>query len=129
MKPLIIKYIFLLLVFFHYLKDYWEKHPEVTVLDPPRAIQHVHNRQSMLEDVADLNLADCYGISFTFNLQRNKFYFARLLYSRILLNRFRFLFLSISLHKATCGSVHCLSSMQIPISFLMERALFVFEII
>ncbi|KAH7689820.1 inositol-1,3,4-trisphosphate 5/6-kinase / inositol-tetrakisphosphate 1-kinase protein [Dioscorea alata] len=43
------------------LEDYWEKHPEVTVLDPPGAIQHVHNRQSMLQDVADLNLADCYG--------------------------------------------------------------------
>ncbi|PKA66510.1 Inositol-tetrakisphosphate 1-kinase 2 [Apostasia shenzhenica] len=43
------------------LEDYREKHPEVTVLDPPDAIQHVHNRQSMLQDVADLNLCDCYG--------------------------------------------------------------------
>ncbi|WOL10926.1 inositol-tetrakisphosphate 1-kinase 3 [Canna indica] len=43
------------------LEDYWEKHPEVTVLDPPAAIQHLHNRQSMLQDVADLNLSDCYG--------------------------------------------------------------------
>ncbi|XP_019051812.1 PREDICTED: inositol-tetrakisphosphate 1-kinase 3-like isoform X2 [Nelumbo nucifera] len=43
------------------LEDYREKHPEVTVLDPPDAIQHVHNRQSMLKDVADMNLSDCYG--------------------------------------------------------------------
>ncbi|KAF8377694.1 hypothetical protein HHK36_031078 [Tetracentron sinense] len=42
------------------LEDYRQKHPEVTVLDPPDAIQHVHNRQSMLQDVADLNLSDCY---------------------------------------------------------------------
>eukprot|EP00268_Persea_americana_P042891 TRINITY_DN4297_c1_g2_i5.p1 TRINITY_DN4297_c1_g2~~TRINITY_DN4297_c1_g2_i5.p1 ORF type:complete len:336 (-),score=71.82 TRINITY_DN4297_c1_g2_i5:440-1447(-) len=43
------------------LEDYRQNHPEVTVLDPPDAIQHVHNRQSMLQDVADLNLSDCYG--------------------------------------------------------------------
>eukprot|EP00262_Sarcandra_glabra_P013166 TRINITY_DN3595_c0_g1_i1.p1 TRINITY_DN3595_c0_g1~~TRINITY_DN3595_c0_g1_i1.p1 ORF type:complete len:348 (+),score=55.32 TRINITY_DN3595_c0_g1_i1:353-1396(+) len=43
------------------LEDYRQKHPEVTVLDPPDAIQHVHNRQSMLQDVADLNLSDCNG--------------------------------------------------------------------
>ncbi|RWW48749.1 hypothetical protein BHE74_00045155, partial [Ensete ventricosum] len=47
--------------FLCYLKDYWEKHPEVTVLDPPAAIQHLYNRQSMLQDVANLNLSDCYG--------------------------------------------------------------------
>lgn len=43
------------------LEDYREEHPEVTVLDPPDAIQHVYNRQSMLQDVADLNLSDFYG--------------------------------------------------------------------
>ncbi|KAF5444275.1 hypothetical protein F2P56_036761 [Juglans regia] len=42
-------------------KDYRQKHPEVTVLDPPDAIEHLHNRQSMLQDVADLNLSDCHG--------------------------------------------------------------------
>ncbi|XP_008790411.2 inositol-tetrakisphosphate 1-kinase 3-like isoform X2 [Phoenix dactylifera] len=42
-------------------KDYGRKHPEVTVLDPPDAIQHLRNRQSMLEGVADLNLSDCHG--------------------------------------------------------------------
>ncbi|KAG1341856.1 putative Inositol-tetrakisphosphate 1-kinase 2 [Cocos nucifera] len=42
-------------------KDFGRKHPEVTVLDPPDAIRHLHNRQSMLEGVADLNLSDCYG--------------------------------------------------------------------
>lgn len=36
-------------------------HPEVTVLDPPHAIQQVHSRQSMLQDVTDLNLSDAYG--------------------------------------------------------------------
>ncbi|KAL0432622.1 UNVERIFIED_CONTAM: Inositol-tetrakisphosphate 1-kinase [Sesamum latifolium] len=44
-----------------FLKDYRNAHPEVTVLDPPDAIQQVHNRQSMLQDVADLNLSDPYG--------------------------------------------------------------------
>ncbi|XP_071935652.1 inositol-tetrakisphosphate 1-kinase 4-like isoform X5 [Coffea arabica] len=42
-------------------KDYGQKNPNVTVLDPPDAIEHVNNRQSMLEDVADLNLPDYYG--------------------------------------------------------------------
>ncbi|GAB2219386.1 hypothetical protein Droror1_Dr00007021 [Drosera rotundifolia] len=44
-----------------HLEDYELEHPEVTILDPPYAIQHVHNRQSMLQDVAALNLADNYG--------------------------------------------------------------------
>ncbi|KAL6578449.1 Inositol-tetrakisphosphate 1-kinase 3 [Orobanche minor] len=43
------------------LEDYRDTHPEVTVLDPPDAIQQVHNRQSMLQDVSDLNLSDAYG--------------------------------------------------------------------
>ncbi|KAK4476962.1 hypothetical protein RD792_016132 [Penstemon davidsonii] len=43
------------------LKDYQRAHPELMVLDPPEAIQHVHNRQSMLENVADMKLPDCYG--------------------------------------------------------------------
>ncbi|XP_076931225.1 inositol-tetrakisphosphate 1-kinase 3-like [Bidens hawaiensis] len=43
------------------LEDYRLTHPEVTVLDPPDAIQHLHNRQSMLQDVADLNFSDAYG--------------------------------------------------------------------
>ncbi|CAK9157715.1 unnamed protein product [Ilex paraguariensis] len=45
----------------HILEDYRQTHPEVTVLDPPDAIQHVYNRQSMLQDVADLNLSDTFG--------------------------------------------------------------------
>ncbi|KAK2458440.1 Inositol 1,3,4-trisphosphate 5/6-kinase family protein [Trifolium repens] len=43
------------------IEDFRQKHPEVIVLDPPDAIQHLHNRQSMLQDVADLNLSDCNG--------------------------------------------------------------------
>ncbi|GAB2292091.1 Inositol-tetrakisphosphate 1-kinase 3 [Dionaea muscipula] len=43
------------------LEDYGLEHPEVIILDPPYAIQHVHNRQSMLQDVAVLNLADSHG--------------------------------------------------------------------
>ncbi|KAL0307574.1 UNVERIFIED_CONTAM: Inositol-tetrakisphosphate 1-kinase [Sesamum angustifolium] len=43
------------------LEDYRQTHPNVTVLDPPDAIQHVYNRQSMLQDVADLNLSDSHG--------------------------------------------------------------------
>ncbi|XP_014512106.1 inositol-tetrakisphosphate 1-kinase 3 isoform X3 [Vigna radiata var. radiata] len=43
------------------IEDYRQKHPEVTVLDPPDAIRHLHNRQSMLQDVVDLNLSDCHG--------------------------------------------------------------------
>lgn len=38
-----------------------KRDPEVTVLDPPEAIRLVHNRQSMLQDVADLNLSDNHG--------------------------------------------------------------------
>lgn len=47
--------------FFSILKDYRRTHPNVTVLDPPDAIQHVYSRQSMLQVVADLNLSDSYG--------------------------------------------------------------------
>ncbi|CAL1395638.1 unnamed protein product [Linum trigynum] len=43
------------------LEDYRKTHPEVTVLDPPDAIQHLHNRQSMLQCVADMNLSTSYG--------------------------------------------------------------------
>ncbi|KAI4295805.1 hypothetical protein L6164_035811 [Bauhinia variegata] len=43
------------------IEDYKQKHPEVTILDPPDAVQHLHNRQSMLQVVADLNLTDCHG--------------------------------------------------------------------
>ncbi|KAL8490307.1 hypothetical protein ACS0TY_025998 [Phlomoides rotata] len=45
----------------HVLEDYWQTHPDVTVLDPPDAIQHVYNRQSMLQVVADLDLSNSYG--------------------------------------------------------------------
>ncbi|XP_008787233.2 inositol-tetrakisphosphate 1-kinase 3-like isoform X1 [Phoenix dactylifera] len=43
------------------LEDYREEHPEVTVLDPPDAIQQLRNRQSMLQYASNLNLSDCYG--------------------------------------------------------------------
>lgn len=48
-------------IYLFMLKDYVEQHPEVTVLDPPEAIQHLCNRQSMLQDVADLDLSDWHG--------------------------------------------------------------------
>ncbi|KAF8112345.1 hypothetical protein N665_0065s0115 [Sinapis alba] len=43
------------------IEDYQQTHPEVTVLDPPSAIQRIYNRQSMLQGMADLNLSDCSG--------------------------------------------------------------------
>ncbi|KAI4316064.1 hypothetical protein L6164_024081 [Bauhinia variegata] len=43
------------------LEDYRLSHPEVTVLDPPDAIQHLRNRQHMLQAVADMNFSDSYG--------------------------------------------------------------------
>ncbi|XP_042010242.1 inositol-tetrakisphosphate 1-kinase 1-like isoform X1 [Salvia splendens] len=43
------------------IEDYQRLHPEVTVVDPPEAIQHLRNRQSMLEVVADLKLPESYG--------------------------------------------------------------------
>jgi inositol-1,3,4-trisphosphate 5/6-kinase/inositol-tetrakisphosphate 1-kinase len=43
------------------LEEYRETHPEVTVLDPPGAIEHLLNRQSMLQEVSKLDLADCHG--------------------------------------------------------------------
>ncbi|XP_021288711.1 inositol-tetrakisphosphate 1-kinase 3-like isoform X1 [Herrania umbratica] len=43
------------------IEDYRQTHPEVTVLDPPDAIRHLYNRQSMLQDVVDLNLLDFHG--------------------------------------------------------------------
>lgn len=43
------------------IEDFRKRDPEVTVLDPPEAIRLVHNRQSMLQDVADLNLSDNHG--------------------------------------------------------------------
>jgi hypothetical protein len=47
--------------FFPYLQDYKQKYPDVIVLDPPEAIQHLRNRQSMLQDVTQLDLCDCGG--------------------------------------------------------------------
>ncbi|XP_062214727.1 inositol-tetrakisphosphate 1-kinase 3 isoform X4 [Phragmites australis] len=41
--------------------EYRETHPEVTVLDPPGAIAHLLDRQSMLQEVSELDLSDCYG--------------------------------------------------------------------
>lgn len=43
------------------IEDYGRIHPDVIILDPPEAIKHVQNRQSMLEDVANLKLPDFYG--------------------------------------------------------------------
>ncbi|XP_024026611.1 inositol-tetrakisphosphate 1-kinase 3 isoform X1 [Morus notabilis] len=43
------------------LEDYRQTHPEVTVLDPPDAIQHLRNRQYMLQAVADMDLSESYG--------------------------------------------------------------------
>lgn len=42
-------------------KEYRLTRPDVIVLDPPDAIQHVYNRQYMLEHVVNLNLLDTYG--------------------------------------------------------------------
>lgn len=54
------------------LQDYRQSHPEVTVLDPPDAIQHLHNRQYMLQEVADMNFSDSYGtINWFFSLLKN----------------------------------------------------------
>jgi inositol-1,3,4-trisphosphate 5/6-kinase/inositol-tetrakisphosphate 1-kinase len=46
------------------IEDYQQKHPEVTVLDPPGSIQRIYNRQSMLQGMADLKLSDCSGSLF-----------------------------------------------------------------
>ncbi|KAG2535571.1 inositol-tetrakisphosphate 1-kinase 3-like [Panicum virgatum] len=43
------------------LEEYRETHPEVTVLDPPGAIAHLLDRQSMLQEVSELDLTDRYG--------------------------------------------------------------------
>lgn len=43
------------------LEDYRLLHPNIMILDSPAAIQHLQNRQSMLQDVADLNLSISYG--------------------------------------------------------------------
>ncbi|KAG0620929.1 hypothetical protein M758_4G255600 [Ceratodon purpureus] len=43
------------------LEDYVQKFPEVTVLDPPAAIQQLRSRQSMLQEVADLKLTHSDG--------------------------------------------------------------------
>lgn len=43
------------------LEDYRRIYPDVVVLDPPDAIQHVRNRQSMLQEVAKLKLRGCGG--------------------------------------------------------------------
>jgi hypothetical protein len=52
-----------------FLQDYKQKYPDVIVLDPPEAIQHLRNRQSMLQDVAQLDLCDCGGLAL-FSLTR-----------------------------------------------------------
>ena len=39
-----------------------QRYPDVIVLDPPAAIQHVRNRQSMLQEVAKLKLDNFGGM-------------------------------------------------------------------
>eukprot|EP00249_Psilotum_nudum_P021372 c28085_g5_i1 orf=2-715(-) len=43
------------------LEVYKRIYPNVIIIDPPEAIQHLNNRQSMLQNVADLNFSDCGG--------------------------------------------------------------------
>ncbi|KAL4278960.1 hypothetical protein GQ457_03G004150 [Hibiscus cannabinus] len=43
------------------IEDYRQTHPEVAIIDPPDAIQHVYNRHSMLQNVVNLNLSDFPG--------------------------------------------------------------------
>ncbi|CAN6449995.1 unnamed protein product [Victoria cruziana] len=46
---------------FQTLQEYQHKHPDVTIVDPPGAIEYLDNRQSMLKVVDDLNLSDSNG--------------------------------------------------------------------
>jgi inositol-1,3,4-trisphosphate 5/6-kinase / inositol-tetrakisphosphate 1-kinase len=43
------------------LQDYKRKYPDVVVLDPPEAILQLRNRQSMLQDVAELDMSSSGG--------------------------------------------------------------------
>ncbi|XP_024360052.1 inositol-tetrakisphosphate 1-kinase 3 isoform X2 [Physcomitrium patens] len=43
------------------LEDYKRKYPDVVVLDPPEAILQLRDRQSMLRDVAELDLSNAEG--------------------------------------------------------------------
>jgi len=43
------------------LEDYKRKYPDVIVLDPPEAILQLRNRQSMLQDVAELDMSSSGG--------------------------------------------------------------------
>ncbi|EPS73197.1 hypothetical protein M569_01552 [Genlisea aurea] len=43
------------------IQEYRNIHPEAIVVDPPDAIRHLYNRQSMLEVVGDLKLPESYG--------------------------------------------------------------------
>lgn len=43
------------------MEDYRRRHPEVAIIDSPDATRRLNNRQSMLQDVADLNLSDNHG--------------------------------------------------------------------
>lgn len=59
---LLCSWTFILVSFYLFMmQDYQRVHPEVTVIDPPDAIQRLRNRQSMLEVVVDLKLPDSYG--------------------------------------------------------------------
>lgn len=44
-----------------YMQDYKRKYPDVVVLDPPEAILQLRNRQSMLQDVTELDMSHCGG--------------------------------------------------------------------
>ncbi|KAF7840714.1 inositol-tetrakisphosphate 1-kinase 3-like isoform X1 [Senna tora] len=63
-SDLLALFLFVVVVFLLFFGsvDYRHKHPEVTILDPPDAIQHLHNRESMLQHVSNLNLSDCNGM-------------------------------------------------------------------
>uniref|UniRef100_A0A7N0ZUG2 inositol-1,3,4-trisphosphate 5/6-kinase n=1 Tax=Kalanchoe fedtschenkoi TaxID=63787 RepID=A0A7N0ZUG2_KALFE len=44
------------------MQDFRQDHPEVTILDPPESIEHLRNRESMLQDVDDMKLSDSCGV-------------------------------------------------------------------
>ncbi|KAL9685083.1 hypothetical protein QQ045_022530 [Rhodiola kirilowii] len=44
------------------LEEFMQDHPEVTILDPPNAIDQLRNRESMLKDVDDMKLSVSCGM-------------------------------------------------------------------
>lgn len=64
-----------LVITFWVVQEFSQDHPEVTILDPPTAIEQLRNRESMLKDVDAMKLSESWGKSYVHHYSLPNFFF------------------------------------------------------